>query len=80
MSRAIHAHFDGVVIVPDEPVDLPVGTKVTVQLPQQSDSGHPTSQEIERRLASMKMLAGAFSGPSLSDEALRRDSIYRDDP
>lgn len=80
MLRAIHAHFDGNVIVPDEPIDLPVGTKVTVQLPHQEESGHLSSQEIERRMACMQELSGAFSGPFLPDEALRRESIYRDDP
>ena len=30
--QTIKAHFDGKVIVPDEPVDLPAGTPVTIEL------------------------------------------------
>lgn len=33
MSRAIKIHFDGKVFVPDEPVDLPVGRQLTVEVP-----------------------------------------------
>jgi hypothetical protein len=32
MTRTIKVHFDGKVFVPDEPVDLPVGTQVEVQI------------------------------------------------
>jgi len=32
MNHTISAHFDGKVIVPDEPVDLPVGKPLRVQL------------------------------------------------
>ena len=32
MTRTIAAHFDGKVIVPDEPVELPVGQPLRVRL------------------------------------------------
>ena len=32
MTRTINAHFDGKVIVPDEPVQLPVGQPLLVRL------------------------------------------------
>lgn len=32
MTRTIKAHFDGKVIVPDEPVQLPVGQPITVHV------------------------------------------------
>lgn len=32
MTKTITAHFDGKVIVPDEPVQLPVGQPLRVQL------------------------------------------------
>lgn len=32
MTRTIAAHFDGKFIVPDEPVDLPVGKPLVVRL------------------------------------------------
>ena len=32
MSETITAHFDGNVIVPDEPIELPVGQRLRVRL------------------------------------------------
>ena len=32
MTQTIAAHFDGKVIVPDDPVDLPAGQRLTVRL------------------------------------------------
>jgi hypothetical protein len=32
MTKSINAHFDGRVIVPDEPVELPVGQSLRVYL------------------------------------------------
>jgi hypothetical protein len=32
MTRTIKAHFDGKVFVPDEPVDVPAGQPVTIQV------------------------------------------------
>jgi len=32
MNHTISAHFDGKVIIPDEPVELPVGQRLRVQL------------------------------------------------
>ena len=32
MTRSLNAHFDGKVIVPDEPVQLPVGQSLHVQV------------------------------------------------
>jgi hypothetical protein len=36
--KAIKAHYDGHVIVPEEPVNLPVDTPVRVLLPDENDS------------------------------------------
>lgn len=38
MLKAIEVVFDGKTFVPTEPVDLPAGTKVTVEVP---DHGYP---------------------------------------
>jgi hypothetical protein len=32
MTRTLTAHFDGKVIVPDEPVQLPIGQRLQVQV------------------------------------------------
>ena len=36
--KAIKAHYDGQVVVPEEPLDLPVNTPVRVLLPEADDS------------------------------------------
>ena len=38
MTRTIKAHFDGKVFVPDEPVDVPAGEPVTLEVRQESRS------------------------------------------
>jgi hypothetical protein len=35
MTRTIKAHFDGKVFVPDEPVDVPAGQTVTLEVRQE---------------------------------------------
>jgi hypothetical protein len=37
--KAIKARYDGHVIVPEEPIDLPANTPVRVLLPDSNDSG-----------------------------------------
>jgi hypothetical protein len=36
MTRTIKAHFDGKVFVPDEPVDVPAGESVTLEIRQEA--------------------------------------------
>ena len=36
--KAIKAHYDGRVVVPEEPIDLPVNTPVRVLVPEADDS------------------------------------------
>ncbi len=45
----IFAHFDGHVLVPDEPVDLPQGRLLRVQVEEESEeeSGHPLLALLE---------------------------------
>jgi len=83
---AIRAHFDGKVIVPDEPVDLPVGAPLQVEfrlgsglLPPPGEDRLPP-EEIKRRLAALKVLREmAVSGPLVADESLRRENLYEPD-
>ena len=37
--KAIKAHYDGHVVVPEEPIDLPVNTPVRVLVPDADESG-----------------------------------------
>ena len=77
MIVTIRAHFDGKVIVPDEPVDLPVNQPLKVQLrpiaPQGATPAADRAREALDRLA-----ARAIHGLRIPDEALRREHLYED--
>jgi hypothetical protein len=59
---ALKAHFDGRVIVPDEPVDLPRGQRLIVQL--QTD-GPRTSNGEETRSVFEWLAENAVDDPSI---------------
>ena len=46
MTQIVSAHFDGKVIVPDEPVELPVGTPLRISVELQ-DAGQPAEKAVE---------------------------------
>jgi hypothetical protein len=78
MTVRIKAHFDGKTIVPDEPVDLPVGTAVVVEATLSSKT--TVSPTVEERLAAVRRIAGrATRGRPIPNEAFRRENIYGDD-
>ena len=77
MTKTIRAHFDGRVIVPDEPVDIPVDVPMEVQVTV-TDSGTATSPEA-RRAAIDRVLSRAVSGINLPASALSREGIYGND-
>ena len=75
MTRTIRAHFDGSVIVPDEPVDLPVDHTLELELRQVTPDQPPVDRE--RRLAALRRVAArAIHGLSISAESLRREHLY----
>jgi hypothetical protein len=49
MTQTFSAHFDGKVIVPDEPVQLPVGQPLRLVITVESPTRRPT-----RRLGTLK--------------------------
>ncbi len=81
MMTTIRAHFNGQVIVPDEPVDLPVNEPLEISLRpapvlpvETADRG-----QIEDRLKRLQHALGRIKeGPAISDEALRRENLYED--
>lgn len=77
MTVRIKAHFDGKTIVPDEPVDLPVGTAGMVEFCVVSP-GVPLSTRTDRRAALERVIGEAVKGVGLPLEALRRENIYED--
>jgi hypothetical protein len=83
------AHFDGKVIVPDEPVDLPVDTPLDVEIrppgwvsPEVAAAAAESKQPevIARRLAALKEFRQhGVRGANIPDEMLRRENLYGDD-
>jgi len=76
MSVTIQAHFDGKVIVPDEPVRLPVDRPLKLWLGEPDARPAPTLDEWQQALDSL--MARGVHGVNLPDEALRREAIYGD--
>ena len=87
------AHFDGKVIVPDEPVDLPVDKPLNVDVrePVNGTSAgvlaaletEDDPEDVARRLQAFEEFLARVRrrppGPRLSNESLRREYIYGDD-
>lgn len=80
MDTLIRGHFDGKVIVPDEPVELPVGEPLEIVLRPVPAADVPLSDaEVERRLYWLRQLE-PVSVPPIPDEALRRENLYEERP
>ena len=75
MAIVIKAHYDGKVIVPDEPVDLPVGEPIEAELRVPSlrhDRRAQTQAEWE------EFSACVVDGLRLPEDAFRRENLYED--
>jgi len=74
MPVTIWSHFDGKVIVPEEPIDLPVKQRLQVVLtPVAAES--PTVTEHERKAALDRVLARAWHSLRIPEEALRCEDL-----
>jgi len=78
----VRAHFDGKVIVPDEPVNLPLNTPLDVEVKPANGSAHlpkPTDQQIRARLEALdRIVSRGDNGATIPDETLRRERLYDD--
>jgi hypothetical protein len=75
MTLHLRAHFDGKVIVPEEPLDIPVDQPLSVRV----DLAEPASDDRASRLAALQRIAArAVEGVDLPAESLSRESIYED--
>ena len=85
----IRAHFNGTVLVPDEPVDLPENTALELEVKRTNDLSPEVAAAIEaakdpaetaRRLAAFKQFMERVrsrpTGRSIPPEALRREQMY----
>lgn len=80
VTQRLLAHYDGQVLVPDEPVDLPTAAPLRLEISRlATPEEHPTPDEIRRRVDQIDRLSGSISAPVLPDAALRREAIYEDD-
>lgn len=75
MSIKVRAHFDGKVIVPDEPVNLPVDEPIEAEL---TVVRREPGRSPVREAAWQELLSRRIPGLSISDEALRRENLYED--
>jgi len=76
MTQTIKGHFDGRVIVLDEPADLPVNRPLTMRVeePVTGVGARATAAALDAFLAR----AAPRPVPSLSDQQTRREAIYED--
>lgn len=77
MTLHLRAHFDGKVIVPDEPLDVPVNQPLEVQVVVTDVRG---GSSISQLAALRRIAQRATAGVNLPPEALSRESIYDDTP
>ena len=75
MSQVIRAHFDGKAIIPDEPVDLPVNQPLEARLDIVAERKRGRSPE--REVAWQRLKSLRIAGLNISDEALRRENLYK---
>ncbi|MDW8289390.1 MAG: hypothetical protein RMM06_01600, partial [Armatimonadota bacterium] len=71
------AEYDGRVLIPKEPLDLPVGARVQLSL--------HLPEQVSHRLNRLRALWEYFEqhpveAPSQDDEALRRENLYEERP
>ena len=78
MTITIRAHFDGAVIVPDEPVDLPPGESLVVEVRPIRSGDRELAQK--QREAMEELFSRPIYGLTIPAEALSRESIYAEDP
>ena len=74
MTCTIRAHFDGKVIVPDEPVDLPANQPLTIHVQEQP----LTELSIEEKRAALRAFISMAKPANIPLEALRRENLYED--
>lgn len=74
---AIRAHYDGHVIVPDEPLDLPSNQLLEVELRILADTNRQQNPEVSLK-AIRNLVARALPGLDIPVEQLRRESIYEE--
>jgi hypothetical protein len=76
----VRVRFDGKVFVPEEPVDLPVGTQgifLVATEPEQLQSYWERTREDALR-ALQNLVQRGVHGACIPDQALRRENLYHE--
>ena len=73
MTVQVKAHFDGKVIVPDEPVELPVNEPLTLQV---SIDRVKQYSQAEVDAAFEELMAMRVPNANIPDQALTSESLY----
>jgi hypothetical protein len=76
MPNRFRAHFDGRVLVPDEPVSLPVNQAIELEVIAMHGANGEPPANVAERLAALRALAGSIHRPPIPLEALRRENLY----
>ena len=84
----IRAHFNGTVIVPDQPVDLPVDAALELEVKRSNGVSPEVAAAMEaakdpadtagRLTALSEFVAHAVKGADIPDRMLRREQMYGD--
>jgi hypothetical protein len=74
MSAMIRARFNGKVLVPEEPVDLPLDQVLDLERKSRADIVSLNKQE-QAHAALRRLLGRAVQGANISDESLRRGMV-----
>lgn len=85
----IHAHFNGTVIVPDEPLNLPTDTALELEVRRTNGLSPEVAAATEAardpadtagRLAALsEFVLHGVTGADIPDRMLRREHMYGDD-
>jgi predicted DNA-binding antitoxin AbrB/MazE fold protein len=71
--KVIQAEYDGKVLIPSEPLDLPAGVRVRLVVEVEAD------EQLRRLHRLWKYFEDhPVDAPSLSDEDLRRENLYEE--
>jgi hypothetical protein len=77
MTTTFRARYDGHVIVPEEPVDLPINEPIVLQRTS-NGSGEVFVEDaiIQERLRRWQEFSGSFSAPPLQGTLSRSENPY----
>jgi len=75
MTLTARVHFDGKVIIPDEPVDLPVGETIEAEFRVAS---RPGNRRQATQASWEQFVECVVPGLNIPEDAFRRENLYED--